>query len=156
MKKLDSSTDWHKVSEIQMYYKPELKASERPKINSSKSAYNVILSAWDPRKIEFLEQFKVVLLNQAYRVLGIYELSSGGITGTIVDVRLVFSAALKANATALMIVHNHPSGNLTPSEADKNITRKISDAGKLLDIALVDSLIITAEGYFSFADEGLI
>lgn len=103
-----------------------------------------------------LEQFKVVFLNQANRALGIIELSSGGISGTVVDVRLVFSAALKAKASAIMIVHNHPSGQLIASEADRQITQKVKEAGKLLDITLLDSLIITPESYYSFADEGAL
>lgn len=156
MKKATHSSNWDRVSEIELVYRSKVKASERPKIQSSSDAYEIVLASWDPGKIEFFEQFKIVLLNQAYRVLGIYELSSGGITGTVVDVRLVFSAALKANATALMMVHNHPSGNLTASEADRNITRKVKEAGRLLDIALVDSMIITPEGYCSFAAEGLL
>lgn len=95
-------------------------------------------------------------MNHAHKALGIYEISSGGISATVVDVRLIFSAALKANATSLMMIHNHPSGNLTASEAYKQITRKVKDAGRLLDIKLLDSLIITTESYYSFADEGAL
>lgn len=156
MENAKRTRSWNKVSEIELVYKTKVKASERPKIRSSRDAYEILLSSWDPNKIEFFEQFKILLLNQSYRVLGICELSSGGITGTVVDMRLIFSAALKANATALMMVHNHPSGNLAASEADRNMTLKVREAGRLLDIALVDSLIITAEGYFSFADQGFL
>jgi len=95
-------------------------------------------------------------LNHAHKALGIYEISSGGIAGTVVDLRLIFSAALKANATSLMMIHNHPSGNLTASEADKQITQKVKEAGRLLDITLLDSLIITTESYYSFADQGAL
>lgn len=151
-----SSRSWDSVSEIELVYRSKVKASERPKIKSSKDAYKVLMSSWNPDAIEFFEQFKVVLLNQAHRVLGIYELSSGGITGTVADLRLVFAAALKANATAVMIAHNHPSGHLGASEADRSITRRIAEAGRLLDIALVDSIIVTVEGYYSFADQGLL
>lgn len=107
-------------------------------------------------KIELFEEFKILLLSQAYKALGIYEISRGGITGTVVDLRLIFSAALKANATCLMMVHNHPSGRTLASEADKQITRKVREAGKILDITLVDSLIITPEQYYSFADDGAL
>jgi len=148
--------NWQTVSEIELIYKTKVKNSERPQIKSSKDAYNLILTAWDHNKIEFFEQFKVLLLNQAHKVLGIYEISSGGIAGTVVDLRLIFSPALKANATSLMMIHNHPSGNLTASEADKQITRKVKEAGRLLDITLLDSLIITSESYYSFADEGAL
>ena len=95
-------------------------------------------------------------MNRAHRVLGIYELSSGGISGTVADPKLVFMAALKANACCLIISHNHPSGNLKPSQADEALTRKISEAGKLLDIQVIDHVIVTSEGYYSFADEGLL
>ena len=148
--------NWQTVSEIELIYKTKVKNSERPQIKSSKDAYKLVLSAWDDNKIEFFEQFKVLLLNQAHKALGIYEISSGGIAGTVVYLRLIFSAALKANATSLMMIHNHPSGNLTASEADKQITRKVKDAGRLLDITLLDSLIITTESYYSFADEGAL
>jgi DNA repair protein RadC len=148
--------NWQTVSEIELIYKTKVKNSERPQIKSSKDAYKLALSAWDCNKIEFFEQFKVLLLNQSHKALGIYEMSSGGIAGTVVDIRLIFSAALKANATSLMMIHNHPSGNLTASEADKQITRKVKEAGRLLDITLLDSLIITTESYYSFADEGAL
>ncbi|MFD2939695.1 JAB domain-containing protein [Flavobacterium notoginsengisoli] len=148
--------NWQIVSEIELIYKTKIKNSERPQIKSSKDAYKLVLSAWDHNKIEFFEQFKVLLLNQAHKALGIYEISSGGIAGTVVDIRLIFSSALKANATSLMMIHNHPSGNLTASEADKQITRKVKEAGRLLDITLLDSLIITTESYYSFADEGAL
>ncbi|MFH7010399.1 JAB domain-containing protein [Flavobacterium sp. FlaQc-52] len=148
--------NWQTVSEIELIYKTKVKNSDRPQIKSSNDAYKLILSTWDYNKIEFFEQFKVLLLNQAHKALGIYEISSGGIAGTVVDIRLIFSAALKANATSLMMIHNHPSGNLTASEADKQVTRKVKEAGRLLDITLLDSLIITTESYYSFADEGAL
>ncbi|MEO6134693.1 MAG: JAB domain-containing protein, partial [Ginsengibacter sp.] len=87
---------------------------------------------------------------------GIYELSSGGISGTVADPKLVFMAALKSNACCLILSHNHPSGNLKPSHADEALTRKIAEAGKLFDIQVIDHVIVTSEGYFSFADEGLM
>lgn len=147
---------WQNVSEIELIYKTKVRSSERPQIKSSIDAYQLALSAWDHNKIEFFEQFKVLLLNQAHKALGIYEISSGGIAGTVVDIRLIFSSALKANATSIMMIHNHPSGNLTASEADKQITRKVKEAGRFLDIILLDSLIITTESYYSFADEGAL
>ena len=144
------------VAEIELVYKSKVKPSKRPRITSTKEAYQILLQTWDANKIEFVEQFKVVLMNRAHRVLGIYELSSGGISGTVADPKLVFMAALKANACCLIISHNHPSGNLKPSQADEALTRKISEAGKLLDIQVIDHVIVTSEGYYSFADEGLL
>jgi len=151
-----TNQNWQMVAEIELIYKTKVKASERPQIKSSKDAYKLLLSTWDMDKIELFEEFKILLLSQSYKALGIYEISRGGITGTVVDLRLIFSAALKANATCLMMVHNHPSGRTIASEADKQITRKVREAGKLLDITLIDSLIITPEQYYSFADDGAL
>ncbi|WP_025125644.1 JAB domain-containing protein [Myroides odoratimimus] len=147
---------WLIASEVELMYKSKIKASQRPQITSSYNAYQVALKAWDSNKIELLEQFKVLMLSNNNKVLGVLEASSGGITGTIVDLRIIFSALLKANATAFIIVHNHPSGKLTPSDPDRQITRKIKEASKLLDIILLDHLIITEESYYSFADEGTL
>ena len=144
------------MAEIELVYKSKVKPSERPRITSTKETYQILLQTWDVNKIEFVEQFKVVLMNRAHRVLGIYELSSGGIAGTVADPKLVFMAALKSNACCLIISHNHPSGNLKPSHADEALTRKILEAGKLLDIQVIDHVIVTSEGYYSCADEGLI
>lgn len=150
------NSNWLVASEIELIYKSKVKASERPKITSSRLAFEIALKAWDENKIELLEQFKVLMLSNSNAVLGVLEISSGGITGTVVDIRLLFAALLKAKATAFILVHNHPSGKLQPSEADRQITQKIKQASKLLDIALLDHLIITPESYYSFADEGVL
>ena len=97
-----------------------------------------------------------MLLNRANKVIGIYEVSSGGMSGTVADPKLIFSAALKSCATSMVLSHNHPSGNLKPSNADLRLTSKIKAGGELLDIDVLDHIILTSEGYFSFADEGLI
>lgn len=152
--KTQENSSWKTVCEVDLVYKTKVKNSDRPLITSSRCAYHLIRECWDPGKIEFLEQFKVLLLNQSNRVLGIYQASSGGISGTVVDIRLLFAAALKAGAVGIIITHNHPSGNTKPSETDKILTRKISHAGELLDIKLLDHLIITSESYYSFTDEG--
>jgi DNA repair protein RadC len=144
------------VAEIELVYKSKVKPSERPRITSTKEAYQLLLQTWDANKIEFVEQFKVVLMNRAHRVLGIYELSSGGTAGTVADPKLVFMAALKSNACCLILSHNHPSGNLKPSHADEQLTQKIKQAGQLLDIWLIDHIIVTREGYYSFSDEQML
>ncbi|MGL4584724.1 MAG: JAB domain-containing protein [Flavobacterium sp.] len=150
------NSNWLVASEIELIYKSKIKASQRPRIDSSYSAFEVALKAWDENKIELLEQFKVLMLSNNNRVLGVLEISSGGITGTVVDLRLIFAALLKAKATAFILVHNHPSGKLQPSDADKQITQKIKQASQILDIALLDHLIITSESYYSFADQGVL
>ncbi|WP_225587148.1 MULTISPECIES: JAB domain-containing protein [unclassified Algoriphagus] len=109
---------------------------------------------WYQERIGFVEDFKVMLLSRAIWVLGIVTISSGGTAGTVVDVKLVYAAAIKANASAVILAHNHPSGNLMPSEQDKRLTQRIKEAGKILDIPVLDHLILAEEGYYSFADYG--
>lgn len=146
----------YQVSEIELIYKSKTKASSRPKVTESKDAYNILNQDWDKNKIDFIEQFKVLLLNRANKVLAIYEVSSGGITSTIADPRMIFAAALKANAVSMVLAHNHPSGNLKPSRADEDLTLRMKQAGIYLDIKVMDHIVLSSEGYFSFADEGLL
>jgi len=144
------------VAEIQLSYKSKVKASLRPKITSSRDCEAVLRKYWDENKIDFVEQFKILLLNRANKVICVYNISSGGITGTIADPRLIFAAALKVNTCSLILAHNHPSGALKPSRADEEMTAKIKAAGSFLDIKVLDHIILSSEGYFSFADEGLL
>src|SRR5262245_61810639 len=104
--------EW-KVAEITLSYRSRIKPSLRPKITGSKDAYNVLKESWDQDRIELIEQFKILLTNRANKVLGIMELSTGGVTGTVVDPKLIFAAALKTCACGIIVAHNHPSGNLT-------------------------------------------
>jgi DNA repair protein RadC len=156
MESIMSASGLYKIAEIELVYRTKIKASQRPHVRSSREVYQILRQCWDENKIEFVEQFKVLLLNRAGRVLGIFEVSSGGVSGTVADPKLIFSAALKANASSLILAHNHPSGNLTPSQADRALTRKVKEAGKLLEISVLDHIIVTTEGYRSFADEGEI
>jgi len=144
------------VAEIELIYKSKVKASDRPQISKSIDAYELFLQCWDKNKIAFVEQFKTMLLNRANRVLGIYEVSTGSVSGTVADPKQIFSAALKANASYILLAHNHPSGSLKPSRADEALTAKLKEAGRYLDLPVLDHLIISEEGYLSFADEGLI
>ena len=102
------------------------------------------------------EQFVVILLNRANQVIRTISISDGGFSGTVVDPKKVFKMALEANASAIILGHNHPSGQVTPSEADIALTRKMKDAGSILDLPVLDHLIIGDEKYYSFADEGRI
>lgn len=104
----------------------------------------------------FVEEFKVLLLTRSNQVIGIVPISQGGISGTVADPKLIFAAALKSSASSLILAHNHPSGNLKPSEADIRLTRKMKEAGQFLDLPVRDHIILTQEGHFSFADEGLL
>ncbi len=156
METLMNEQSWNQIAEVELIYKTKIKASERPLVKTSKEAADLLKQIWNENKIDFVEQFKVLLLNRANKVLGVVELSSGGVTGTVADPKLIFVAALKANACSIIISHNHPSGNLKPSQQDEQLTQKIKQAGQLLDIKLNDHIIVSSEGYYSFADEGLI
>ena len=144
-----------KVAEVQLTYKTNIKSSEREKINDSKSTDKLLRPFYDDY-MEHREASFAVLLSRANRVLGVIRLSEGGVSGTVIDVKILFQSAILSNASGIIISHNHPSGNLTASSADLSLTKKIAAAGKLLDIQLLDHLIITDEGYYSLADEGLI
>ncbi|MFC4213406.1 RadC family protein [Pedobacter lithocola] len=144
------------VAEIKLSYHPHFKANERPKISEPKQCYKIFMDNWDLGLIEIQEQFKIMLLNRANRVIGISEISKGGIDGAVVDARLIFAIALKAGACSIVLVHNHPSGNLTPSKHDLNLTKRICECGKLLQIDIHDHLIISVDGYLSMAKEGLM
>lgn len=149
-----SEVDGMKVSEVSLVYKSKVKASERPCISSSKEVYELLKWNWDDTQIELVEQFKILLLNRANKVLGVYDISTGGITGTVADPKVIFMAALGAAACSIILSHNHPSGNVKPSRADIELTKKIKEGGQLLDISVLDHLIISTESYYSFADEG--
>jgi DNA repair protein RadC len=131
----------------------ESEPTERPKINSSADAANIFKPLLSDLPHE---EFWVLLLNRNNLVIDKMIISRGGITGTVIDVRIIMKMALECLACSIILCHNHPSGNLIPSEADKEITRKIKDAGKLFDISVLDHVIVGNNSYFSFADEGLI
>jgi DNA repair protein RadC len=128
-------------------------ALEKPKITSSKNVFNLMQPIIGD--IEH-EEFWVLFLNNSNKVLAKTQISKGGLTATIVDVRLLFKRALEFTSVGVIVCHNHPSGKLEPSNADKQITQKIKQAGVTLDIKLLDHLIVTQKSYFSFADEGII
>lgn len=126
---------------------------EKPQISSSKDAYNLIASKLYDLHIE---QFWILLLNRSNKVIGREKISSGGVAGTVVDAKVIFSCALKALASGVILVHNHPSGNRTPSKADIELTRKLKIAGNAIEIDVLDHLIIADASYYSFADEGMM
>ena len=126
---------------------------KRIRITSHKEAYELIIKNWNLNIIEFQEECKVILMNKGNFVLGIFDVSKGGIDSSVVDIRIILSVALKCHATQLILVHNHPSGSLTPSNSDKNITEKLSKACYLLNLTLLDHLIITRNDYYSLNKE---
>lgn len=146
----------NQVAEITVSYKPTI--SNNPVVIRSEDAYRELRDFFPDEIIHLQEQFVVMYLNRANRIIGIYRLSTGGITGTVADPRLILGTALKVAATAIILAHNHPSGNLRPSRADEMITTKLKEACKYMDINLSDHIILSSSDgqYLSFADEGLI
>lgn len=140
----------NKISEISVSYRSS-KIACKP-IGSSHDAFEILKQHWNKNTIELFEEFKIILLNRANNVLGIYQVSSGGVSGTVADAKLIFSVALKTMASAIILAHNHPSGKLIPSEADKKLTKSLVKAGEVLQINVLDHIILTTSGYYSLAD----
>lgn len=159
MKKTIEKTDLlnNVVSEIQLVYKTKVKNSERKSITNSKLSADIFksLEAYN-QNIDFKEVFYSMYLNRANKLLAVLKISEGSTSGTVVDVKQIIKPAIDLNASGVIICHNHPSGNFKPSDHDKTITSKIINALKLFDISLIDAIIITSEGYYSFADEGIL
>lgn len=143
-----------KVTEIEVSYKPKVNKSIT--IKQSQDIYDLLLNEFSTGTLQMQEEVKVILLNRANVVLGIYYHSKGGISSCIVDVKLILSVALKALASSIILVHNHPSGNLNPSKADISITNKLKKVCNYLEINLFDHIIYGIEGYYSFADKGVL
>jgi DNA repair protein RadC len=125
----------------------------RDKITKSTDAFEIFKSLMGDLQYE---EFWILLLNKANKVLKKVRISEGGISGTVVDPKKIFQICLSQHASSMILGHNHPSGNIQPSEADNKITRKIRDCGVLLDVAVLDHIIIGEEKYYSFADEGVL
>ncbi len=146
-----------KVNEIKISYQENNNTSKAVTITSSKEAAALIVKHWNQDTIAVQECFKVLLLNNANKVKGIYQVSTGSITGTLVDIRILFAVIIKSLSVGVILIHNHPSGKLLPSEADKQLTQKIKKAASFFDVKVLDHLIITPSGaYYSFADECIL
>lgn len=145
-----------KVNEVEIIYRNTTPYQDRIQIKSSATAYEILRATWDENRLELVEQFKILLLDQKNNCLGVSDISTGSMSACLADPKVIFATALKARASSLILAHNHPSGNLQPSEADKVLTRKLKEGGKLLDIAVLDHLIVTPHNYCSFADDGLM
>lgn len=126
---------------------------EKPIISSSRDAFNLMHTVLADLKVE---EFWVLLLNRGNKVIHRYRASEGGISGTIADPRVIFKVAIDHLASSIILCHNHPSGNTKPSQADVDLTKKLKEGGRLLDIQVLDHLIVTEKSFFSFADEGMM
>lgn len=141
------------LAEVQLTYKNKQKPYERTKISNSEDIADYLRVLYKD-EVEHVEYFYLIMLNRANQVLGWNMISKGGVAGTVADPKVIFQAALLSNASAIILAHNHPSGNPSPSQQDKNLTNKIYEAAKFFDIAVLDHVILTSETYYSFADEG--
>lgn len=136
----------NKVSEVKLIYKNHIKPSDRIRIEGPQDAFEAFWDTWDLGVIEHIEEMKMLLLNRSNHVLGVVSVSRGGTSGTVIDTKLILQYALKANAHGIILAHNHPSGNLKPSEADLKITERIKKACEVVELNLLDHLIITPDG----------
>jgi DNA repair protein RadC len=153
MKKTKQSTST--LAEISVSYKSVQHANSTVKITMADDAFKLLQPLFQDF-VEHHEEFWIVLLNRANKVLGVSQIGKGGLAGTVADPKIIFQCALKANACSIIIAHNHPSGQLNPSQADISLTSKIKEAGKMLDLPLLDHLIMTAETFYSFQNEGML
>lgn len=145
-----------RLAEIRAVYKSRVKSSERKDIRGPESVVEYLREIWDPRTLELTEDFVILCLNGAHQILGWVRISRGGLGSSLVDPRVIFAIALQTASSALVLAHNHPSGNLEPSREDQRVTNHLIEAGKLLDIRVLDHVILTREGAFSFRENGLI
>ena len=152
--KIDIMNIDYKVGEVKLSYKPKFKNQQ--KVTCSEDAYKYLLSTYKKGTICYKEYFKVLSLNQANQILGYTLISEGGLTETIADIRLIFQAALLTNSVALILVHNHPSGNLKPSPEDIRLTKQVREASNFMRIKILDHIILSDTEYYSFADEGML
>ena len=143
------------MTEIEVSYRNKVPYKDLIKISSSASAADYFRKVWSDR-LDHVEEFRILCLNRANKVLGWACISQGGMSGTIADPKVIFQIALKSCASSIILGHNHPSGNLKPSESDLRLTKKLKSAGVSLDLPVLDHIILTSEEYFSFADDGLL
>jgi len=143
------------MAEIEIAYRNNVEYEEMDKISSSASAADYLRRVWSDR-MDHVEEFMVICLNRANKALGWALISRGGMSGTVADPKVIFQIALKTAASSIIIGHNHPSGNMMPSENDVRLTQKLLSVGKSLDLPVLDHIILTRNGHFSFADEGIL
>lgn len=144
------------ISEINISYRPNHKNKSLGYIRSSSDAYRVLKELYNQDLICAREEFIILYLNNGGRILGYFKAFTGGISSVTCDMKIILGVGLKSLATSVILSHNHPSGNLKPSSSDLNLTKRVAKGCKVMDIHLFDHLILSDEGYFSFADEGLI
>jgi DNA repair protein RadC len=144
------------VNEVEVVYRNKVPRENRLKVQRAEQAYDIFYQSWDMNKIDLLEEFKILMVDVSCACLGLANISVGGITGCVADPRLIFALAIKCRATGIILAHNHPSGSLSPSNADMMLTQRVVDGGRLFDIKVIDHLILGNHQYFSMSDEGVL
>lgn len=145
-----------KIKFPQLKIKVSATKGEEVIIKNSNDVINMLRSIFNADTILWTEEFIMVCLNRANKVIGYYKVGIGGFAGVSVDVKVIMTIALSSAATQLIVAHNHPSGNLRPSDADNEMTKKIKLACNIMDIGLMDHIILTENSYYSYCDEGLL
>lgn len=146
----------YNISEVKLSYRSKPTKAKRVQISCSADCYKVLIDNWDKGELEHKESFKILLLNQNSIVLGIYTVAEGGIAGIQVDVRVILQAAILANACSIVLAHNHPSGNISPSFEDSTTTKGVILAANTMNIRVYDHIIVGRNKYFSFAEKGIL
>lgn len=144
------------LAEVKLSYQCPHPMESKPSVTTPLEALEVLREIWDSDHIQLKEEFIVLLLNNAKKCLGWCKISSGGTTATIVDPAAIFRVAILSNASSILLAHNHPSGNTKPSQADKNLTERVKESGKLLGISVEDHIILTSDNYESFRECGIM
>ena len=144
------------IPRVRTSFSSKVPDHQRVQITNSDDAVDVLRAKWHRNKIQHVEEFKIILLNRANRVLGVADISLGGVAGCVADPKIIFQIAISANACGLILSHNHPSGNLKASDQDYKLTFKLKEAGLLLDLPILDHIILTKDGHLSFADNGML
>lgn len=146
-----------KVCDVKLTYNTKVKSSERPVIHNSEDIYRLLVDhVYNEGTIQYKEYLKLILLNNSSKVLGVSHISEGGINETSADIRIIMQAAILGNASSIILAHNHPSGSLKPSAQDDLVTTNLRKAAKLFNITLLDHIIVTDSGYYSYLDEGRV
>ncbi len=151
---MQESVNLFEVSEFELHYSADYQNSDRPIVTDPDMAEKVFRKNWRKGTLGFQESFYVMFLDNAKQVMGLAEISKGGFNATVVDPRVVFAYAIKAVASSIILAHNHPSGNLKPSTADRHLTKRLKEAGELLGIKVDDHLILTSQSYVSVMNSG--
>lgn len=156
MKNLTCENTKNVLEEVYVGYKTKIQSTDRVTVTNSRECYNHLFLAYDKDTFQYKESFFAMYLNRANKVLGVLKISEGGVCGTVCDARIIMQAALRLNASFIVLSHNHPSGNMKPSQSDIEITNRLQEAAKFMDMKILDHIIVSADEntYYSFGDEG--